>query len=227
MKVRYFILFVSFFLYNIAHSQEIVRKNVVVYSAGLAMPASSFAKDTFGFYSGFAKPGFGISFDYFRYSFKYFTWHINAAYSNFQFNRIAYQNAYNRVLNSENSVHVNSGNYQVYKLLAGFAIKIPISRKIEILLPVQIGCAYSIHPSIFVYNDEFGQINLIDRSAGFSTLKAYGVIANYTITDKYWLNFSHNSNYTNPKFYKKVNTKSTFNLPIDYRGLNVGITIKL
>ena len=90
--MRELIIIILLFSGTYLNAQNLNQKNVFGISWGISKPRADFAKKSFVYDAGFAKPGPNLQFDYYRLIGKHFAFNATIGYSNFQFDENAYKN---------------------------------------------------------------------------------------------------------------------------------------
>lgn len=210
-----------------SYPQNKNKKSVAGISAGLSVPFAEFADKKMEYHSGFAGVGPNIEVDFFRYTGKYFGLSSNIGYASIFFNEKAYKSEYDRILNNFGENRVNAGNYQLFKGLLGFILKIPETRHTEVLLVFQLGCAMSIHPDLLVINSELSVINSVKKDTKWSAMSNTGIKINYWLNEKYGISLNYGLNFTTPGFSDVTSIEKVFSLPVRYQNINIGLVINL
>jgi len=226
MKKLFLAFLVIFVSINPLFPQKTVKKSVFGANAGLSIPHSEFAQTIFNYDAGFAGVGPNIEVEFLRYG-RFFGFSSSIGYASIFFKEKDYQAEYDRVLNGYGSNEVTAGNYQVLKCLIGFTLKIPETKRTEVMLLVHLGYALSVHPNLVVTNSELGEINSIRRSPDGSPVSNAGLKINYWLNERYGINLNYGINLTRPAFYDETGIGETFTLPIRYSNANIGFVMKL
>jgi len=208
-------------------AQNNLKKNILGIDAGITIPYSDFAKNTFEYsHSGFASTGGNIEVDFLRYAGKYFGYSLNTGYACLGFDRKQYENFYREIL-TDQEISVTAGIYQIARATCGFIIKIPVKYKTDIMFIPWIGYSVSQHPALLVTSSTYGEINTIEKSFGKRIITGITLKASYNVTERYGISLSYRMNVTSYYFSDDTSIEGKFWLPVRYQNINIGIYMNL
>jgi hypothetical protein len=204
-------------------AQGEVKKNCWGIQAGIAIPYSYFAKNTFEYRDpGFAMAGGNLEADYFRYAGRFFGLSLNLGYAWMGFDREAYVNAYREIL-PDQEIHAEAGIYQVGKATGGFIFRTPGRYRTEFVFIPWIGYSGTRHPEIVVTSSGYGAINSIEKSYGFRAITGITLIACYDVTERIKISLGYRRNATGPHFSDRTSLDGFFSLPVRYQNISLGV----
>ncbi len=211
---------------NSSFSQDDHQK-MIVFHAGIAVPYSHFAQNTFSYNAGFARSGVNMEIDFLYYLGKYFGTGITAGYTRFGFDKEAYRTAYNEALMQDEDIDITAGNYQVAKSTLHFIMKYPLFDQTEVMISGQIGYALSVHPGLRAVDARLGEINTVQRDVGGRHFTGTSIRIHQPVSKKIGIALSYNRYYTKPSFDDATGEEDHFYLPISYQNINLGLIVLL
>lgn len=207
-------------------AQKAEKRNILGVHAGIAIPYSDFAKNTFESNAGFASAGGNIGVDFFRYACNFFGYGLNTEYTCLGFDREQYRNSYREILAGQ-EISVTAGSYHVVKGTIGILLKTPQIFNTEILFIHWLGYSITRHPEIVVASNDYGEINYIERSIGKRAIMGITLRTNYNVTERIGISLSYQMNYNRPYFSDETSLEGGFRLPIKYHNVTVGVYLDL
>lgn len=191
--------------------------------AGTAIPFSEFSGKSFDDrYSGFATPGGTFQAEFINQGSNISGFSVNIGYSWMGFDTKAYTDEYFPVLNDP-MLSVQTGNYHMARISFGWVLKAPVSEGLRVMIVPGIGAAAIWHPEIMVTGTEYGILNSIERSTGYSGTVGLEIKLGYDITDHLCAALCYSLNYASPYLQDSTSPEGSFWLPMQFHGLNIGV----
>jgi hypothetical protein len=206
-------------------AREKVKTNLLGAGAGISLPYSYFAKNTFVRDAGFASFGGNCTFDLLRYG-RLFGYGLDVGYAGIGFDRKHYLTEYSEILTGQ-EISVSTGGYHLMKASFCLVLKTPQIRGVELMMMPRMGYCVARHPQILVTAGDYGTINSVESSFGRAMYTGISIRAVYDLTGRYGINLSYSRNRTRPNFRDETSPEEDFWLPIQYQNISIGVFIKL
>lgn len=200
----------------------------LVIMAGPTLPFSDFARTEMVKNAGFAGAGMNAGVEFMHFPWVHFGLSYALGYTGTSFRDDAYSSEYKRVFADGSEVAVHAGSYRFFRAMAGPAARTTLAGKAGIMVFMELGYSFDIHPEVTVDHADWGRINTIPRATDHAFTRRLGIQLEYPLSERFSLHLGYALNISKTEFLDDVGGYTGyFYLPVRYQDTGIGLSLNL